>query len=183
MTTDWVLAVERAYVADATSPPGWRRPTLPPIHADRPRALAAIGAIASRYLAVGTPRTLGIVVGSRDDLELARLDSEAHATWFAPREIRQALVEHPTTLASALAADIVCVHVPLELRADQLRRGTHVNLLAGGAIAPDLEAAVSRETPDLGRLAAGIVDGRQLDEITVMIAGDATIALHALAGQ
>jgi hypothetical protein len=37
------------------------------------------------------------------------------------------------------------------------------------------------EAPGLGRLAAGLVDGRQLDEITVFVAGDAAIALHALA--
>jgi len=187
---DWVLAVERAYVADATAPAGWRRPTAAPSQADLPRALAAIGAVASRYLAVGTPRTLGLVIGTADQLPAARLDVDAHATWFSPRELRCATLDGtrvtelgtPATLAEALAADIVCVRVPIEIAASRLRRGTHVNLLAAATL--DLElaklATVSHETPDLGRLAAGLVDGRQLDEITVLVAGDAMVALHAL---
>jgi len=72
-----VLAVERAYVAAATGgvvPTGGDRARLP-------EALAALGAVASRYLAVGTPRTFGII----GDGELSL---EAHRTWFSPREIR-----------------------------------------------------------------------------------------------
>jgi len=184
---EWVLAVERAYVADATRPVGWKRPTRPPMSPD-PRALPAIGAVASRYLAVGTPRTLGIVLGTPEQLSLATLTIEAHATWFAPKQLRCAvldgsrLVDSPATLTEALAADIVCAHVPLQLAAGKLRRGTHVNLLTGGTLDPELAklAQVSHETPDLGRLAAGHVDGRQLDEITIFIAGDAAVAHAAL---
>jgi hypothetical protein len=189
---DWVLAVERAYVAEATRPPGWRRPTQPPVPmANLPRALAAIGAVASRYLAVGTPRTFGVILGTLDQLPLARLSIEAHRTWFSPREIRCALVDGtktselgtPATIAEALAADIVCVHVPLEIRAAKLRRGTHINALAEVTLDDDLGklATVVPEVPGLGRLAAGLVDGRQLDELTVFVAGNAMIALQALA--
>jgi hypothetical protein len=190
--TDWVLRVERAYVEEATRPAGWRRPTQPPIlKPDLPRALAAIGAVASRYLAVGTPRTLGVLIATPDQLPLAQLSIEAHRTWFAPREIRCAVIDGskvtelgaPATVADALAADIVCVHVPLSLKAAKLRRGTHVNALAACTLDDDLAklAMVVPEAPGLGRLAAGLVDGRQLDEITVFVAGDAAIALHALA--
>jgi len=191
--TDWVLAVERAYVADATNPAGWARPLLAPPHTELPRALAAIGAIASRYLAVGTPRTFGLVIGGADQLPVARSSIEAHATWFSPREVRCALLDgsrtselgSPATLAEALAADIVCLHVPVELRAAKLRRGTHVNMLAAGTLDADLGAiaVVRHEHPDLGRLAAGLIDGRQLDEITVFVADDAVVALHALSVQ
>lgn len=190
--TDWVLAVERAYVAEATRPAGWRRPTQPPIlKPDLPRALAAIGAVASRYLAVGTPRTFGVVIATPDQLPQAQLSIEAHRTWFAPREIRCAVIDGSkvtelgaaATLADALAADIVCIHVPLPLKAAKLRRGTHVNALAACTLDDDLAklGMIVPEVPGLGNLAAGLVDGRQLDEITVFLAGDAAVALHALA--
>ncbi len=175
---DWVLAVERAYVTAATT----TDPRLP-------RARAALGAIASRYLAVGTPRTFGLIadVATIGD---AALSLEAHRTWFAPREIRcadlpslaQATAGSLASLAETLACDIVCVHVPITLRAAQLRRGTHVNLLAGGSIDDELRRlATVADEQTLGALAAGLVDGRQLDELTVFVAGDARLAIAALA--
>jgi hypothetical protein len=186
---DWVLAVERAYVAEATRPPGWRRPTQPPLVPDA-RALPAIGAVASHFLAVGTPRTLGLILGTADQTALGQLSIDAHRTWFQPREIRCALVDGtktsafgvPATVAEALAADIVCVHVPLEIRAAKLRRGTHVNALAPVTLDDDLQKlATIVDEVGLGRLAAGHIDGRQLDELTVFLAGDAAVALQALA--
>lgn len=185
---DWVLAVERAYVAAATRPASVPAAAAAP----DPRALAAIGAVASRYLAVGTPRTLGLIVASAAQLPAAELSLEAHRTWFAPRELRCAALDGtpltafgaPASTADALASDIVCIHAPLALAAAMLRRGTHVNALAPCTLDADLAAlaAVTREIPGLGELAAGLVDGRQLDEITVFQAGDAAIAAHALAG-
>lgn len=186
---DWVFAVERAYVAEATRNPNHRAPTQPPIaNPDLPRALAAIGAVASRYLAVGTPRTMGLIIASPDQLPHAQLSVDAHRTWFAPRELRCATVDGthvsafgaPATITDALACDIVCIHVPLALAAAKLRRGTHINALAACTLDADLVADVTSEIPGLGRLAAGLVDGRQLDEITVFQAGDAAVALRAL---
>lgn len=185
--TDWVMAVERAYVAAATggaAPAGG--------DGDLATALAALGAVASRYLAVGTPRTLGAIVATAADLPLARRSLEAHATWFQPREVRIAVLDGPaiagepglraTPVAEALACDIVCVHAPRVLRAAELRRGTHVNVLAPCELDDDLRrlATVTQELPGLGELAAGLVDGRQLDELTVFVAGDAAIARRAL---
>jgi len=120
-------------------------------------------------------------------LEEAALSVTAHRTWFAPREVRctDAAVAHGVagslaSLGEALACDIVCVHSPIEVRAAQLRRGTHVNLLAG-TIDDDLRRlATVTEESGLGPLAAGLVDGRQLDELTVFIAGDLLVALGAL---
>lgn len=182
---DWVFAVERAYVAAATAP---RRAEA--TSADLPRALAAIGAVASRYLAVGTPRTMGLIIASLEQLAAAQLSLEAHRTWFAPREIRCATVDGsrveafgaPSTITDALACDIVCIHAPLHLEARTLRRGTHINALAACTLDEDLAAlaVITPEVPGLGKLAAGLVDGRQLDEITVFQAGDAAIALRAL---
>jgi hypothetical protein len=120
-----------------------------------PIDLAALAAVASRYLAVGTPRSFG-VVGDGADALLA-----AHRTWFAPRELRLQLPE-------ALGADIVCITQPLTLSTTQLRRGTHVNILAP----VELEAGAARivRLPDLAQIAAGFVDGRERDEITIFIA-------------
>ncbi len=186
---DWVLAVERAYVAEATRHHPARQSTLPD-KPDRPRALAAIGAVASRYLAVGTPRTMGLIIASAAQLPDAQLSLEAHRTWFAPRELRCAAIDGtkiselgaPATITDALASDIVCIHVPLALTATKLRRGTHINALAPCTLDDDLAALamITPEVPGLGELAAGLVDGRQLDEITVFQAGDAGIALRAL---
>ena len=178
-------AIERAYVAAATggSPPRGGSQ-------DRKRALAALGAIASRYLAVGTPRTLGLVADA-STTEDAITSVLAHRAFFRIPAVRCATPEAVavsvngviTSIDEALACDIVCLHVPIELRAVQLRRGTHVNVLAGAQLDDDLAslATVVHEVPGLGQLAAGLVDGRQLDELTVFIAGDAAIALGALA--
>ena len=116
---------------------------------------AALAAVASRYLAVGSPRSFG-VIGDGADALLA-----AHRTWFDPRELR-------VQLPDALGADIVCITQPLTLSATQLRRGTHVNILAN----VELDAGLARvvRVPDLAQIAAGFVDGRELDEITIFIA-------------
>src|SRR5580692_11195480 len=93
------------------------------------RAYAA--AVASHYLAVGTPRSLGLVGELADGAELSL---QAHVTWFAPRDVRCTSADvaartegRAVWLAEVLACDIVCIHVPLALAAAQLRRGTHVN--------------------------------------------------------
>lgn len=179
---DWVHAVERAYVATATSgaPAGAATSGAPD-----PRARAAAGAVASHYLAVGTPRSIGLV-GNRDAL----FSLEAHRTWFRPTDVRctDAAVAaevggRVVPLAEALTADIVCIHEPITLAASQLRRGTHVNALADVALDDDLRAlaTITDEPKGLPALAAGLVDGRQLDELTVFVAGDAEIAAAALA--
>jgi len=186
---DWVLAVERAYVAQAM------RHAVGPAGAatQLARARAAAGAVASRYLAVGTPRSLGLVLGGPATADAAALSLEAHRSWFAPRDVRCAgdgaeqlaarLGGRATTIAEALACDIVCVHAPLHLAPAQLRRGTHVNVLTSDVtLAPELAvlAQITHEEPGLGAVAAGLVDGRQLDEITVFVIGSAAIALTAV---
>ena len=184
MEREWVLAVERAYVASATNQPYAKSGNVAQIA----RARAAVGAIASHYLAVGSPRTLGLIADPQS-VEEAALSVAAHRTWFQPREIRcadlVALADAAggtlSSLGETLACDIVCVHANVEIRAAQLRRGTHVNLLAGQIDDELRRLATVCEARDLGALAAGLVDGRKLDELTVFVTGDLGVALGALA--
>jgi hypothetical protein len=182
---DWVSAVERAYVAAAFSPaPG---AGLEGADAElAPVAAAAAGAIASRFLAVGTPRSIGLV----GEHPAAALSLAAHRVWFQPTDLRcagaplaAALGGRAASLEEALAADIVCLHAPIPLAAVRLRRGTHVNALAGATLDDDLRAlaAITDEPAGLPALAAGLRDGRQLDELTIFLAGDLAVARRAFA--
>jgi hypothetical protein len=177
---DWVHAVEQAYVAAARRG-GGTGTSAPP----SARALAAAGAVASRFLAVGTPRSIALVGG-----EDAVHSLVAHRTWFQPQDLRctsgsvaAAVGGRVVPMAEAFTADIVCIHVPLALAAAHLRRGTHVNALARVELDDELRklATIVDEARGLPALAAGHVDGRQLDELTVFVAGDASIAAAALA--
>ena len=183
----WVLPVEAAYVAAAT------KPIVHVSDDNDPRVFAAAAAVASRFLAIGTPHSIGLV-GGTDEERAAHLD--AHATWFAPRELRVAggnLPAHPTaavraaTIAEALACDIVCVlaHNGAIARSS-IRSGTHLNLAPGIAIDDALRAFAivvpeSGAPMTLARIAAGFDDGRQLDEITIFVAQDLAVARSALA--
>jgi hypothetical protein len=155
---------------------------------DKAVAAAAAGAIASRFLAVGTPRSIGLI----GDLTAGALSLYAHRVWFRPSDIRCALDDRAEELGGravsveeALAADIVCIHFPLALEAAQLRRGTHVNALADVAIGDELRAlaTIIDEPTGLPAVAAGLRDGRELDELTVFVAGDLEIARRALAAR
>ena len=209
---DWVLAAERAYVAAAVGPAAGT-PAEPadvpaprvlmcadwladvPAADRRAHALAAAGAVASRYLAVGTPRSFGIVIDEAADVAAAALSLVAHRTWFAPRDIRCASTATSATelaaatsgravsLDEALACDIVNVYSPrIRITPSQLRRGTHVNAVAASTFDPEL-LAIATLVPEAGlpALAAGLVDGRQLDELTIfVIDGVATAAVAAM---
>ena len=109
MIEDVVFAVERAYVATAM-----KQQPVDVMFDGVGELMAATGAVASRYLAVGTPRSIGLV-GSPED---AALSLEAHRTWFAPTDIRCTVASElgrTVSLDEALAADIVCVHEPISL--------------------------------------------------------------------
>lgn len=188
--TDWVLAAERAYVAAAVGQPA-AAASAPATPERQAYAIAAAGAVASRYLAVGTPRSFGIVIDGVAEVAAAALSLVAHRTWFAPRDIRCASVAgaaaelaaatggRVVSVDEALACDIVHVYsARVRITPAQLRRGTHVNALTADAIDPELLAlaAVTHEA-GLPALAAGLIDGRQLDEITIFVADGAPIAL------
>jgi hypothetical protein len=145
---DEVLAALRDYAAGKTGAP-------PPI----------AGAVASHFLAVATPNSIALV-GS------GALSLEAHRTWFNPRDVRSTVpgIGRLVSLEEALAADIGCIHEPMALAAHQLRRGTHVNALAPVELDEDLrKLATIHGERGLCDLAAGMIDGRQLDELTVFV--------------
>ena len=172
--SDWVYAVERAYVAIATN--GAPAIALQLGTESPARIVAASGAVASRFLAVGTPRSLALIIDAEDQLEAALLSLEAHRTWFSPADVRCTTAElaartggREVSVAEALAADIVCSLGATPIAASQLRRGTHVNAL-GDPRALDSELLALATVVDaeaLPAMAAGFVDGRQLDELTV----------------
>jgi ornithine cyclodeaminase/alanine dehydrogenase-like protein (mu-crystallin family) len=149
-----VLDVERAW-ANA----GLGQGALPVL--ETPGLIAATCAIASRFLAVGTPRTIGLV---GEPLFTERC-LEGHRAYFAePPEIRQAEL---VGLKAACAADIVCVFDDAA-RIDPiwLRNGTHVNL-ARGALTGPAPRAMMIDTAALAQIVCGHRDGRQLDELTI----------------
>jgi len=187
---EWVFAVERAYVAAATGPAATAAAARTATPSQRARAKAAAAAVASRFLAVASPRSFALVIDDRAQLAEAALALEAHRTWFAPRDLRCVTAEladavggREVSVDEALAADIACVHGATPIAAAQLRRGTHVNVLGpASSVAAELYrlATVTDEPRGLPALAAGFIDGRRLDELTIFLAGDAAIALAAL---
>jgi ornithine cyclodeaminase/alanine dehydrogenase-like protein (mu-crystallin family) len=137
-----VAAVEEALVAAG-------RGAVPIATEPSPTRLAiaagATSAIASRFLAVGTPRSIGLIGTGA----VARASLAAHRVLFAPREIR--IADGPA--AQALADE---VH-------------GRVTTLSAGVYGT------------LGEIAAGLKDGRQLDEITLFLAGSLAAPLAAIA--
>jgi hypothetical protein len=176
--------------AGATTNPPDSRDLRPPLRA---RAIAAAGAVASRYLAVGTPRSFGILIDVATDVDTAALSLAAHRTWFDPRDLRcaatgsgaaelaTAIGGRVVSVDEALACDIVNIYsTRLRVLPAQLRRGTHVNAVTADIFDPELRtlATVVHEA-GLPALAAGLVDGRQLDELTIFAIDGAPIAATA----
>jgi ornithine cyclodeaminase/alanine dehydrogenase-like protein (mu-crystallin family) len=162
-----------------------------PVDAETARlALAATAAVSSRFLAVGTPRSIGLVGGG----PLARDLLALHRVLFAPREVRCAGADpaeaarlaaevggRVTSIAEACACDIVCALASARpIARAWIRGGTHL-VAAGATLEPALLAAakVVGDGPappgthmwgTLAAIAAGHQDGRELDEISIYLA-------------
>lgn len=163
---DWsaaIAAVEQALVAQALGRPA---PAITPLAPEV--ELAARCAVAAKFLAVSTPRTIGLVnLGERAATFIA-----AQAAYAAARDHREWNAGDPATrLADALAADIVIAAGPVAVTRAVIRGGTHLSAVDAGVIlAPELRAAaVVHDHRGLAAVVAGLVDGRQLDEITVLV--------------
>ncbi|HVV87231.1 MAG TPA: hypothetical protein VHE35_29525 [Kofleriaceae bacterium] len=188
----WLDAVEAGLVAAAEGR------IEAPIELSGAELRGGIAAVAAKFLAVGTPRTLGLVLAGARAAGLVA----AQCAYAAPRELRvheedgeaaaalaaslagPGLAARATSLREACACDIVVVAGPAEIRREWIRAGTLLTVLAHNAsLEPSLLAAAvvfavgDRERdPDgprvhatLAAVAAGLVDGRQLDEIIVLL--------------
>ncbi len=217
-----VDAVERSLVAEATKRPtsrpravvatelGLTDAATEPAHAAALTLCtqAALYTVAARFLAVGTPRSIGIMArGSSgtaldtDGVPLAVVAAVAAIRVYFPTSqgatLCFALASAEATAAAVqrfggdiardpMAADLVC-HFDAPASADALRnarRGAHHNLpstvaadgqvitcdrswlTASVTMAGQWSAGVATST-SLPRMAAGLDDGRQLDEVSV----------------
>ena len=194
----WAQHVEETYIAETLGRPAPAKLVVPvpagagELDRDALEAIAAASAaaVAARFLAVGKPRSLGIIAG---DPRRALALLAGHRVWHQPSDIRCAgaaasaaeLVARggrTVTVAEALTADIVCVDVAMVVENRLIRRGSHLNLIAAGVEAEaelweramcygETMKGAPIKTATLGDLAAGLRDGRQLDEITLLFAG------------
>lgn len=185
----WAERVEEAYIADALGKPAPAPLAVPPTLAHEVAeavAAAAACAVAARYLSVGKPRSLAVL---SDDPARAEVLLLGHRVWHQPLDVRWAgkitadtdlLARRggrAVTVAEALTADLVCVDLDLILEPEAVRRGSHLALIRATA-SPALaaravcvaEALVAPAQVTIGELAAGLRDGRQLDEITLLLA-------------
>lgn len=180
----WLDAVEVRQGALALG-----RPAGPPLA--RPQELAGLAGVAAKFLAVGTPRTMGLV-GLRD---LAPVVVATQRAYSPPRELRvfdadpvaaariaEAVGGRVASLTEACACDVVVARGPVAIAREWIRGGTLVTALDDGVVlAPALLAAAVvygagdvgalRVHATLGAVAAGLVDGRTLDEITILVIG------------
>ena len=174
--TDWawaLSAVEAGLVVEALGRPAPEPPLDPDIWN------AARCAVGAKFLAVSTPRSLAVVgLGERATRYVA-----AQAAWAAAKEIRSwDPGEDDADLAHALAADIVIAAGPITIERDAIRGGTHISVVdAAVTLAPALvaaarvytagaaESSAGARTATLAAVVAGIVDGRQGDEITILV--------------
>lgn len=179
----WLDAVEAALVASALGQP------VPAHGLSDEQAAAGRAAVAAKFLAVGTPRTLGLV-GCGD---WAPSIIAAQRAYAAPRELRvfeaipveaagvaDVVGGRVVSLAQACACDIVVARGRVSVRREWVRGGTLVTvldaevgvdpvLLAAAQVYGDGPSAGARLTATLGAVAAGLVDGRVLDEITLCL--------------
>jgi len=192
----WAQHVEETYIAETLGRPAPAKLVVPAPVGELDRdaleaiAAASAAAVAARFLAVGKPRSLGIIA---DDPRRALALLAGHRVWHQPSDIRCAGAAasaaeltarggRTVTVAEALTADIVCVDVAMLVENRLIRRGSHLNLIAAGVEAEaelweramcygETMKGAPIKTATLGDLAAGLRDGRQLDEITLLFAG------------
>ena len=150
---------------------------------------AGLAAVAAKFLAVGTPRTMGLVgVGDWTPAVVA-----AQRAYAMPRELRvfdrdpdlaargaAAIDGRVVSLAAACACDIVVVRGPVTIERAWIRGGTLLTALTADVVVdPELIAVACVYTvgarpeladrPSLGAVAAGLIDGRTLDEICLVV--------------
>ena len=181
----WLDAVEAALIATAMGKADVSATTSAGHGLAADDALAGRAALGAKFLAVGTPRTLGLVATGA----LAAKVLTAQTAYAGPRELRifeedptaasamtTALARNPpaaraTSLREACACDIVVAAGPITIRREWIRAGTLVTALDHTVILEPalLAAAVVYDEARLAAVAAGLIDGRTLDEITILL--------------
>lgn len=164
---------------------------------------AALATIASKHLAVAAPRSIGLIGGGLG----ATASLAAHLAFYGSHlEIRtvtasnglaidlpKGLVAKAMPVHRAVACDVVCVHMPVTISRTWLCDGSHLNLLATGALIDDVTglsftgASDQTDSSDipapLALVSRGVTAGRESGEITVYrpTALERSLGLGALA--
>jgi hypothetical protein len=139
---------------------------------------AARAGLGSKYLAVGTPTTLGLV---NCDAEQEALIA-CHELLFGPLEV---LRSADTSIEEAMAADIVCLPTTAIFELDWIAEATHLNIMTTGPWSEGMQqlatctaltylnAATAGPGVSHGLLSEvihGSVSGRMGEEITALVA-------------
>ena len=138
---------------------------------------AALAGLGSKYLALGTPASLGLI----GDSSAAPALLAVHQLLFGPLEIRYA---DQLSIEEALASDIVCLPTSSEFEVQWIADATHLNLIDSGhwsAGATELlrsaqiatVGAPQRPIPNhhgsLADVITGKVSGRMGEELTGLL--------------
>lgn len=139
---------------------------------------AALAGLGSKYLAVGTPTTLGLIACEAEDEALVA----CHELLFGPLEV---LRSSEMTNEEAMAADIVCLPTNAVFELDWIAEATHLNIRSAGSWSAGmnelasctaltyLNAAAAADGVSHGLLSEvirGSVSGRMGEEITALLA-------------
>jgi hypothetical protein len=139
---------------------------------------AALAGLGSKFLAVGSPATLGLV----DVGPAAGLLQACHEHMFGPLEVRCAGA--PYSAEEALACDIVCLPSTAEFSLDWIADATHLNVVDQGPWSEGMKALarsasmtlvgpprhrVERPHGGLNDVIQGSVSGRMGEEVTVLL--------------
>ncbi len=98
-----------------------RAPCVVPLGMDPKIRFAALAGLGSKYLAVGSPMSVGLIEFGGNDAELI----ECHRLLFGELEF---LRSEDLGIEEAMAADIVCLHATAEFDPTWIADATHLNI-------------------------------------------------------
>jgi len=144
-----------------------------------PVEFAALAGLGSKYLAIGSPDSLGLIVGS----EFTAALTTCHTQLFGPLDVIDSDV---VGIECAMAADIVCLCSSTEFEMDWIAEATHLNIVDDGSWSRGMQAlaqscaltyvrappSTEESRPRHGLLSdviTGSVSGRMGEEITVLV--------------
>ncbi len=153
-------------------------PDAMPATADATLRFAALAGLGSKYLAVGTPTTMGLV---DCDMHQDALIT-CHELLFGPLEV---LRSADSSIEEAMAADIVCVSTTTAFEFDWIAEATHLNIFDAGPWSKSMQELatlaaltyLNAGTVPIGGIAHGLlsevirgsVSGRMGEEVTALV--------------